>query len=757
MEKAITLDPRWFQAGFQLLFLTYGCLALHWPVSMVHCAITVAGCILFQYVFESLRQKQRIPLSGPRGFSCWGFSVLISALGLCLLLRCNLWTTSLFAAFCTVASKFVLRINGRHFINPSAFGIVTALLFTNDAWLSPAQWGSSTVLFFAIFTLGTIVVTRVQKLDVSLAFLAGFAGLMAWRQLWVLGWPADHFAHTLATGSLLLFTFFMISDPRTAPAHPVLRIVWGFAVGAIAFYLSAFKWMYHTPIFVVVALAPIVPLLDRLFPARSFQWQAASLPGYAFLKRVLHYTPFRKMAAAALLILLSAEQAAAFCGFYVSKADGTLKNKTSQVILARDGDHTVITMYNDFKGDFREFAMVVPVPVLLKEKDIRVVDPQIFQTLNDYSGPRLVEYHEENPCEMRVEEKMMLMDMVPQAASDARQKGVRIEARYLVGEYDILILSAKQSGGLYDWLRSNGYRIPTGAREVLEPYVKSNLKFFVVKVNEGELKKLKNNFLRPIQIEFNSPKFMLPIRLGMANADGDQDLVVYAFSKQGRVECTNYRTVEMPTGQQVPLFVQKDFNRFYGNTFAHTWQKEGRAVGLVEYAWDVSPRNYTKCDPCTGTAPAAQDLVQAGVWWMQPFPDGADVFFTRLHFRYNRHDFPQDLVFQTTPNRASFQARYVTTHSARVGRDCPEQRNYLRQVRARKKRELQNLEQLTGLPYSSWSALDEGEEGLPRTLAYAAVNSDRNSGTRAAVQWWWTGIGVAVIFTALGFRRGGHV
>jgi hypothetical protein len=134
--------------------------------------------------------------------------------------------------------------------------------------------------------------------------------------------------------------------------------------------------------------------------------------------------------------------------------------------------------------------------------------------------------------------------------------GVKIEAKYLVGEYDILILSAKESSGLKTWLNENGYKIPAGADEVLEPYIKSNLKFFVVKVNEAEKKKLPGNFLRPIQISFTSPKFMLPIRLGMANADGDQDMLVYAFTKKGRVEVTNYRTVAIPTGKNVPLFVQ---------------------------------------------------------------------------------------------------------------------------------------------------------------------------------------------------------
>ena len=146
-----------------------------------------------------------------------------------------------------------------------------------------------------------------------------------------------------------------------------------------------------------------------------------------------------------------------FCGFYVSKADGTLKNKTSQVILVRDGNKTIITMYNDFKGDAKDFAMVVPVPVVLHKEDVHVVDPSIFQRLNDYSAPRLVEYWDQNPCSAETEDKMFdnaapraSIKSVMAGAGEVRKKdlGVKIEAQYLVGEYDILILSAKESGAL---------------------------------------------------------------------------------------------------------------------------------------------------------------------------------------------------------------------------------------------------------------------------------------------------------------------
>jgi hypothetical protein len=395
-------------------------------------------------------------------------------------------------------------------------------------------------------------------------------------------------------------------------------------------------------------------------------------------------------------------------------------------------------MYNDFKGRFKDFAMVVPVPTVLKKSDIKVVEQGIFTTLNEYSKPRLVEYYDQNPCGLRVYD--LALESAPTAALNEvmvtgnatrrEDKRVKIEAKYLIGEYDILILSAKESAGLQTWLNENGYKVPPGADEVLEPYIKSNLKFFVVKVNEAEKRKLPGNFLRPIQISFHSPKFMLPIRLGMANADGDQDMLVYAFTKRGRIECTNYRTVSMPTGKNIPLFVKNNFGNFYTNLFQHQWNREGRSIAMLEYAWDVSPKNYVKCDPCVATAPSAHDLVQAGVWWLNENNRddedemSDDVFFTRLHVRYNRKSFPQDLQFQLTPNQESFQARYIVTHPATGDLDCAEGKKYLKQLKQRRQSELEMMTHLTGKRYEDWDLVSnhKDEKYVPSEVSYESAS-----------------------------------
>ncbi|HJZ12405.1 MAG TPA: DUF2330 domain-containing protein, partial [Acidobacteriota bacterium] len=257
------------------------------------------------------------------------------------------------------------------------------------------------------------------------------------------------------------------------------------------------------------------------------------------------------MALRTLLMLFAigfATNASAFCGFFVAKADAKMFNKASRVVIARDGDRTVFTMANDYQGDIKDFAIVVPVPVVLQKGQVRVADPKVLDRLDAFSAPRLVEYFDPDPC-MRVypmAEAPMAKKSADMRGRGADALGVTIEAKFTVGEYDIMILSAKESSGLETWLVQNGYKLPAGARELLQPYIRQNMKFFVAKVNLAEFEKRGYQFLRPLQMAYESQKFMLPIRLGMVNAETEQDLVAYMLSPKGRVEVTNYRTINIP-------------------------------------------------------------------------------------------------------------------------------------------------------------------------------------------------------------------
>lgn len=400
--------------------------------------------------------------------------------------------------------------------------------------------------------------------------------------------------------------------------------------------------------------------------------------------------------------------AVAFCGFYVAKADTKLFNKASKVAIMRDDDRTVITMANDYQGDLEEFAMVIPVPVVLEEEQIHVTENAILDHLDAYTSPRLVEYFDEDPCGM-YERRELLAPMATAVEDDAaplRKKdslGVTIEAEYTVGEYDIQILSAEQSDGLAAWLIQNGYKLPEGAEDTLESYIKQNTKFFVAKVNLEEQAETGLKYLRPLQIAFESPKFMLPIRLGTVNADGKQELFIFTLTRTGRVETTNYRTVKLPTGMDIPVYVKNEFGDFYKAMFEKQVEKENERAVFLEYAWDM---NW--CDPCAADPLSHDELRELGVYWLDGGPDrpgvlprrpapnqAQDVFATRLHVSYDAKHFPEDLMFKETGDRSNFQGRYVLRHPYTGDAECDAAENYRASLPKRFEKEAQTLANLT--------------------------------------------------------------
>ena len=389
-------------------------------------------------------------------------------------------------------------------------------------------------------------------------------------------------------------------------------------------------------------------------------------------------------------------KADAFCGFYVGKADTKLYNHASKVVLTRHEDKTVLSLMNDYEGDLKDFALVIPVPEVLEKGQIHVGESSLFDRLDAYSSPRLVEYFDADPCEERLRKKMVMSYAAPMAGAsalkdeEAKALGVKIEAQYTVGEYDIVILSARQSDGLETWLRISGYKIPQGASRALRPYIRQGMKFFVAKVNLAEQAKTGSRFLRPLQFAFQSPKFMLPIRLGMINSKGAQDLIVYVLTQQGRVETTNYRTVKMPTGMDIPEYVKDDFKPFYKALFNQEVEKEGMGTVFTEYFWNMS-----WCDPCAAPPLSPEELRQAGVFWAV---DNAapQVMLTRLHLRYTPDSTPEDLAFQETSDQENYQARYVLRHPWKGEESCPEAKAYYKEVRERHNQEAETLAQLTG-------------------------------------------------------------
>ena len=423
----------------------------------------------------------------------------------------------------------------------------------------------------------------------------------------------------------------------------------------------------------------------------------------------------------------AASSANAFCGFYVAKAGTDLFNESSKVALVRDGDRTVITMANDYQGELTEFAMVISVPTAITREQVHISDPALLKHLDAYTAPRLVEYFDDDPCRPQIMYRTMALESAPapvamaDALSRAKSLGVTIEDEFTVGEYDIQLLSAEQSDGLMTYLDENGYQVPDGAGRILGSYIKQDMKFFVAKVNLAEQSKTGNEFLRPIAVAFESPKFMLPIRLGTLNARGDQDLFVYALTREGQVETTNYRTQKIPTGQELPVYIKDEFPDFYQSMYKTAAKREGGHGVFMEYAWDMG-----WCDPCAADPLSREELQELGVFWLnngnpsKPMPRGRrimpqaqDVFVTRLHIRYDAKSFPEDLKFKTTGNKQNFQGRYVLRHAFEGEMKCEAATDYMKMVNERREKEVKTLANLTSWDRKDiWADIDKAGKGM---------------------------------------------
>jgi hypothetical protein len=356
---------------------------------------------------------------------------------------------------------------------------------------------------------------------------------------------------------------------------------------------------------------------------------------------------------AAALALAVRSDVYAFCGFYVSGSGEKMFNDATQVVLMREGTRTVLSMQNDYKGPLEDFAMVVPVPVVLHEKDVKTLPKTVFDHTDSLGSPRLVEYWEQNPCPEPVnyredrEYSKRSMAMPSAAAGDyAMQKApvVKIEAQFSVGEYNILILSATEAAGLETWLNQNHYKIPPGAEPLLRPYVEAGSKFFVAKVDPKKVQMVDNHAaLSPLRFFYDSEDFSLPIRLGMANSSGKQDLIVNVIAADKRYEVANYKNVFIPTNFDVKDSVKPRFGEFYAALFDKTVEANPGAV-VTEYAWTAVP-NY-HCDPCTDADISNPDLLTLGGDIVGGRIASGNFVLTRLHARYGKNEMKDDLRFR---------------------------------------------------------------------------------------------------------------
>jgi hypothetical protein len=381
------------------------------------------------------------------------------------------------------------------------------------------------------------------------------------------------------------------------------------------------------------------------------------------------------------------QSAHAFCGFYVAGSGEPLYNDATMVVLARNGTQTVLSMQNSYQGPPEEFAMVVPVPHVLQEHDVQPIDRGLFDAVDRMASPRLVEYWEQDPCGQLLSREFLQRIPAGRSYQSAVQTvpgsaTVTVEAQFEVAEYDIVILSATQSTGLEIWLRENGYHMPQGAASVLRPYVEAGTKFFVAKVDPGRLSfdASGRTLLTPLRMTYDSEQFALPIRLGLLNSKGEQDLIVHILADR-RYEVANRPNAIIPTNLRVDESVLEDFGTYYRELF-----DEVSVPGVVytEYSWTA-----TTCDPCPGPA---LDISSLGMLGGNP---GRSLTLTRLHLRTHSGLPTDDLVFRAvgpivggvgTPDRmgeldpqvrptkgmSTFQGRYVVLHRWEGKATCEE-------------------------------------------------------------------------------------
>ena len=263
--QRLTRDPRHYQIAILSALLVYGVLRLHFDVRPLNVVVLLGTALLTQIVASRWRGIP-VDLRSP-----W-----ISSLSLCLLLRTSNPAWAALAAMLSIGSKFVFRHRGKHIFNPTNFGIVAVLLLTDRAWVSPAQWGNGANFAFLMACLGGLVVTRAARADVTLAFLASYAAILFGRALWLNQRMAIPI-HQLEGGGLLLFAFFMISDPKTTPDSRAGRLLFAALVAAGAAFVPFVLYRTNGLLWSLVVFSPVVPLLDRLLPGARYQWPRAAI------------------------------------------------------------------------------------------------------------------------------------------------------------------------------------------------------------------------------------------------------------------------------------------------------------------------------------------------------------------------------------------------------------------------------------------------------------------------------------------------
>ncbi|MBM76492.1 MAG: hypothetical protein CMK59_13885 [Proteobacteria bacterium] len=357
-----------------------------------------------------------------------------------------------------------------------------------------------------------------------------------------------------------------------------------------------------------------------------------------------------------MLTLIISGAAHSFCGTYVGSADSNLLSHTSQVAMVRQANQTTLTLANDYEGALSEFALVIPVPSVLNEEDVSILDPSVLQRAEIYSGPRLVEYSCEDfysgwspwSPSLGCQSEMMYESIASEDSyGESSKESVQIESSFAVGEYELAVVSATNGEGLNTWLEINGFALGANASDILQEYIEGESYFLVAKVTLDGLPE-GQSWLSPLQLSYESPVFSLPIRLGTVNSPGEQDLLIYTLTdyEEGQIGIQNYEELTMETDC---MLNSQDFGADYGARLGSKMNEAGGAW-IREYSW--APYH---CDPCAeGDALSDEDVQALGY-------DGSafDAYFNRIRMRYTPEEAVEDLVLYPSGIIENSQMRYI--------------------------------------------------------------------------------------------------
>ena len=278
-------DPRDYQIIFLTAFLTLGVINRDWTLHFDYMLIIISCCLLTQIFLDTLikNNKETIILTqGQSKFLPFTYlnyqgvkSALITSLGLSLLLRVNHPTTLILASVVAIASKFIFKSYGKHFFNPANIGIITALIFTNDAWITPGQWGSDWWYMLLFMATGAMVLQKVGRWETTAVFLGVYGGLEGIYNYY-LGWNMDVLFHQLMSGSLLVFAFFMLTDPRSIPNSQKSRIIWSITIACLGFILGNLFYINNAIFWALFIISPLTAILDLIWKDTRFRWHNLS-------------------------------------------------------------------------------------------------------------------------------------------------------------------------------------------------------------------------------------------------------------------------------------------------------------------------------------------------------------------------------------------------------------------------------------------------------------------------------------------------